>query len=414
VSEPPSKPADRTSSWRKFFAALLGVYFGLVLLQTVVSALDSSCVLFFKAPFLVLPDGIILCFTLIATVVIYGLMALTPMIPKRIFIPVVLTVVSPGLIVLPAAIFYYRQLQQIDVFVSWLQVLACFFILRWLQGGWKPRWPVVADKHLGTRVFSWSNLLLFVLLNLFVFLPVAVGYVGGCTSMAVSHFTDGFVALRPGGVILQARKYVRDDGRTVVLFPMSHIAESSFYRSVEQSVTSNSVVLLEGVTDNGHLLTNHISYQRAAKAMHLSEQHEAFKLPEGRLVPADVDVSIFTSNTIAILNLVMLVHAEGVNEHTLSQMMQFAPSEEVEQQLFDDLLKKRNEHVLKELYARLPDSDSFIIPWGAAHMAGISKDIQKSGFHLVGTRNFVSIHFLGKPGDSGGDPNWVPTAGRTN
>ena len=362
---------------------------------------------------LTIPDGLLLCLTLLATAVVYGLMALTPMIPKRIFLPVVLLIFSPAIIALPAAIYSYRLLPQIDWLVSWLQVIAVLAILRWLQKGWQLRWPFVADKHLGTRGFSWRNLILFVLLNLFVLLPATLGYVGGCASMAVSHFTDGFMALHPGGLVLQARKYIRDDGRTVILFPMSHIADSDFYRSVSQSVPSNSIVLMEGVTDTNHLLTNHISYKRAAKAMHLSEQHEDFTITQAKVIDADVDVSVFTTNTLAILNLVMLVHAEGLNEHTLPLVLQFAPTEEVEQQLFDDLLNKRNAHLLKELQDRLPNSDSFIIPWGAAHMAGISKEIQKSGFHLVGTRDFVSIRFGGKPKDAA-DTGWTTQSGASN
>jgi len=124
-------------------------------------------------------------------------------------------------------------------------------------------------------------------------------------------------------------------------------------------------------------------------------------------VPADVDVREFTSNTIAVLNLVTLVHAEGLNPHTLSSLLQFSPSAEVEQQLLEDLLLKRNRHLLQELFARLPEADSFIIPWGAAHMSGLAREIQKSGFHLVGTRDYVSIRFGGKPGASGGGA-WIP------
>lgn len=389
------------------------MYFTTVLMDTVISALDNTFI-FFGIYLLTLIDGILLCLTLLGTILVYGLMALTPLVPKRIFMPMVLVVFAPPLMLLPAVIFYYHQLQQIELLVSWLQVLFGLFILRWLQGGWKFRWPVVRDKHLGARTFSWLNLLLFVALNVFVLLPAVAGYIGGCASLAVSHFSDGFVALRPSGVVLQARKYVRDDGKTVILFPMSHIAESEFYRSVEQSVTSNSVVLLEGVTDTNHLLTNRISYKRAAKALHLSEQHEDFKVPQGQLVPADVDVSMFNSNTIAILNLVMLVHSRGINPQTMSQLMEFSPSEEVQQQLFDDLLFKRNEHVLKELDSRLSDADSFIIPWGAAHMAGLAKEIQKAGFHLVGTRNFVSIRFGSKPDSGSGDAGWILSPSKSN
>ena len=387
---------------------VLSVALGLVLASTVLSALDGTFALFLGSYALTLLDGILLFLGLLAMALVYGLMALTPAIPKRIFMLLALVLVGPGLIALPAAIFCYQRLQWIDWVASCGQVAAAVLILRWARGTWKPRWPLVAEKHLGARGFSWPNLLLFVALNIFVLAPVVAGYVAGCASLAVSHFTNGFVALRPVGVVMQARKYVRNDGRTVVLFPMSHIAESDFYRSVAQSVSSNSVVLLEGVTDNNHLLTNHITYKKAAKALHLSEQHEDFTITQGTLVRADVDVKEFSTNTIAILNLVTLVHSEGVNADTMSQLLQFAPSEDIQQQLFDDLLRKRNQHVLKELFDRLPEADDFIIPWGAAHMAGISREIEKAGFRLVSTRDFVSIRFGGKPGAASGNAGWVP------
>ena len=43
--------------------------------------------------------------------------------------------------------------------------------------------------------------------------------------------------------------------------------------------------------------------------------------------------------------------------------------------------------------SRLATSDYIIIPWGAAHMAGIAKEIQKSGFRLDKTEEFVAIRF---------------------
>lgn len=369
--------------------------------------MDDGCVLVFGSHLFTTISGMVTGLTLLVVILVYALLGLTPLVPKRLVLPVVFLIAASFLATLPTAIYCYRWILKLDLIASCLTVALALGLLRWLQGGWNIRWPLVADKHLGARSFSWWNLAAFVLLNLCVALPATVAYVGECASLAVSHFSDGFVALRPSGVVLQARKYERADGRTIVLFPMSHIAESDFYRSVEQSVTSNSVVLLEGVTDSLNLLTNHISYQRAAKALHLAEQHEDFDPKQGRLVPADVDVREFTSNTIAVLNLVTLVHSQGLNLHTLSLLLQFSPSEEVQQELLEDLLFKRNRHLLKELFARLPQADNFIIPWGAAHMSGLAREIQKSGFHLVGTRDYVSIRFGGKAG-GGGAGGWTP------
>jgi hypothetical protein len=94
-----------------------------------------------------------------------------------------------------------------------------------------------------------------------------------------------------------------------------------------------------------------------------------------------------------MLNVAALVHARGLNSGALLLLLQFSPPPDVERQLFADILLKRNEHLLKELRERLPESDNFIIPWGAVHMTGIAKEIQKSGFHLVETREYVSIRF---------------------
>jgi hypothetical protein len=229
--------------------------------------------------------------------------------------------------------------------------------------------------------------------NVFVLLPGAVIYLFVCTALAVDHFSEGFVALRPGGVTVQSRKYIRDDGKTVQLFPMSHVAERSFYRTLSESFTTNSIILMEGVTDEKGLLTNRISYKRMAKSLGVAEQQEEFRPIQGEIVRADVDVEQFTTNTIGFLNLIMLVHSKGLNPAILVQVIQFSPSPDFEQQLFDDLLRKRNRHLVKELRSRLSQSEKFVVPWGAAHMPEIAREIQKLGFRLEETRDFSVIRF---------------------
>jgi hypothetical protein len=174
---------------------------------------------------------------------------------------------------------------------------------------------------------------------------------------------------------------------------MSHIAEKDFYQAVSQSASSNSIVLLEGVSDSKHLLTNGISYRRAAKSLGLAEQHDALNIRQGRLVRADVDVDEFSPSTIGILNLVGLLHAQGLNLNTLLTLVQFSPPPDVETLLFTDVLVKRNEHLLKELHEYLSQADDFVIPWGAVHMPGLAEQIKKSGFHLVESRDYLAVEF---------------------
>ena len=393
LTNSPLMPVGRSTSFRQFVAGFLSLCLGIFLAAGAVSVLDDSLVLFGGAHFLTVASAILTFITFLLMLLVYGLMGLTPIIPKRVFLPVMLFTGLGLLVVFPTLIYWHKWMLQLDWILSLFQAVLVLGIVYWLRGGGPFRWSVVEVRHLGIRSFSWSNLSVFLLLNVFVLLPALVAYLALCAHLAVGHFTDGFLALRPGGLILQARKYVREDGKTIVLFPMSHIAEADFYQAVSHSVASNSVVLLEGVTDDKNLLTNRLSYKRVARSLGLAEQHDDLNIRQGELVRADVDIQEFSSNTIAMLNLVALVHSRGLNPGTLSLLIGYSPAPDVQEQLFADLLLKRNEHLLQELRARLPASDNFVIPWGAAHMPGLAKEIQKSGFHLVETREYVSIRF---------------------
>jgi hypothetical protein len=150
---------------------------------------------------------------------------------------------------------------------------------------------------------------------------------------------------------------------------------------------------MEGVTDRENLLTNHITYKRMAATLGLSEQQKEFKPSEEQIERADVDVNEFTPNTIGFLNLVMRIHSKGLNAATLIELMSFSPPPGFEKELFDDLLGKRNRHLLDEVQKRLPETENIIVPWGAAHMPGIAKEIQNDGFRLEESRDYTVIRF---------------------
>jgi hypothetical protein len=130
-----------------------------------------------------------------------------------------------------------------------------------------------------------------------------------------------------------------------------------------------------------------------ATSLGLAEQHEAFRPTQGEIVPADVDVEEFTPDTIGLLNMAMLIHSKGLNAETLLEVLRFSPPPHYEEELLNDLLRKRNRHLLEELHARLPQTEHIIIPWGVAHMPEIAAEIQKAGFHLVETRDYPVIRF---------------------
>jgi hypothetical protein len=152
---------------------------------------------------------------------------------------------------------------------------------------------------------------------------------------------------------------------------------------------------MEGVTDDKSLLTNKISYRRMAKLLGLSEQKEKFTPTRGEMVDADVDVDQFSRDTIDFLNLVMLVHAKGLTPANLQTLMQYSPPPHLEDELINDLLKKRNQRVLEEIQSELSQSDNIMVPWGVAHMPGIAREIQKSGFQLDEAKEYMVIRFRG-------------------
>src|SRR6202012_5066071 len=104
-----------------------------------------------------------------------------------------------------------------------------------------------------------------------------------CGALAVSHFTAGFLTVRAGGLMSHVRQYARSDGKEIELVPMAHMADADFYKKLAESFPTNSIVLMEGVTDEKNLLTNGISYKRMARTLGLSEQVEEFK-PQAELI----------------------------------------------------------------------------------------------------------------------------------
>ena len=394
---------SKAAPLRQVLAFLLSLCLGLFLADAAVSLVDTSLVLFLDVRVLTVVREIVCWISILLTLVVYALMGLTPMIPKRLFLPITLFNPLGMLAAVPIAIYCFSRFPRADWVMSLCQVAVGVGILCWAQGGFKLRWPLVPESRLGARRFSWLNLSGFLLVNFFVFLPAVIVYLAACAALAVDHLTAGFLELRPSGFTVQVRKYVRKDGKTIQLVPMAHIGEAAFYQALSRSFPTNAVVLMEGVTDYRNLLTNQISYKRMATSLGLTEQEKEFNPIRIEMVMADVDVGEFSTNTIGLLNLVMLVHAKGVNAETVRKVMLFTPPPHFEEQLMDDLVSKRNQHLLEELRARLEDSDQIVIPWGVAHMPGIARAVQKAGFRLDETREYTVIRFhtRGKKGKGG-------------
>lgn len=408
-SVPPALPPplnSKSGSARSLFAIFLSLCLALFLVSGVVSLIDDSLVLLFQLHLLAAINGILFLFSFLMTALVYVLMGLTPLVPKRLFLPVTLFYAAALAVGFPVLIYWYNGVLEMDWVTSCAQVIVGLVILYRAQGGFKLHWLLVPVHELGARRFSWRNLSGFLLVNVFVLLPAVMVYVFLCATLAVNHFSDGFMVLRPSGFSVQVRKYARDDGKTIELFPMAHVADARFYRKISQTFPTNSVILMEGVTDQKHLLTNEVNYARMAHALHLSEQEKEFEPTHGEMVMADVDVDQFSTNTIDFLNLVMLLHSRGLNATTAQAMLEYSPPPDFLDQLMRDLLQNRNRHLLEQIQTWLPRSDHLIVPWGVGHIPQISREIQKSGFRLVASREYTLIrfHFMGQ-GNQGAGPD---------
>ena len=393
VEAPPLLPAPEKKSGRRFLAQLLSFCLALFLLDGMVSFADDVLILLFGVHGLSLIRGLISFSTLLMAVGLYILIGFTPAVSKRLFLPIPLFFLASMLAMFTLAIFWYHHIEEIAFGVSSCELALGVLLVSMSRKEGKTFKPLVKPEQLGARGFSWANLLGFVAANVFVLLPVVAVYLFSCGAHAVSHFSEGFMALHPGGFTVQVRKYVRDDGKAIQLFPMAHVAAPSFYEQVSRSFPTNAVILMEGVSDEGNLLTNKISYKRMAKTLGLAEQHETFAPNPQEVVRADVDVNVFSHETIDFLNLIMLFHAKGMTPENLSKFLQYSPPPGFEKQLFDDLLVKRNAHLLGEIRAHLETSDNIMVPWGVAHMPGLAREIQKAGFHLSETKDYVVIPF---------------------
>lgn len=381
---------------RHLLVVVLSVFLGLFAVDAVFSVIDDSLSLFFNVHSFTAIRAIVALVDLAAGIVVYCMMGLTPMIPKRMFLPLTLFFLVAQLPVIPFLIYYPHQLQGLTFAMSLCQAILGLGILYWVLGGFKFRWPLVSEAQLGGRGFSWWNISGFLIGNIVVLAPAVIVYLVVCAAFAVNQTTEGFLRLGPRGVTAQARKYVRNDGETVQLFPMIHIGDAEFYQKVSRSFPSNSVILMEGVTDEKQLLTNGLSYHRVATKLGLHEQQREFKPQRGQIVRADVDVQEFSTNTINLLNMVMRIYSKGFKAETLLELMQYPQPPGFQDQLMDDLLGKRNQHLLEKINAELSPLKTVVVPWGAEHMPGIAHELQKEGFHLDGTRDYLAIGFHGK------------------
>jgi hypothetical protein len=389
VNLPPPIP----SSTKKSLAGFLSFYVLLFALDGVISIADDSLILLFASHAIAPLRSLVGSAVFMMGLLVYVLMAFICMIPKRIFLTLTLYPIVGMLIMILGSIYYYRDHQSIALGLSVLQLFLTVYIIIAMQGGLRFQWPWVKEGLLGDKGFSWKNFFGFVSLNAFVFLPGVVLYLALCASLAVDHFSDGFVALHWDRVSVKAKSYSRGDGKTIDLVPMAHIGDASFYKKISGSFPEDAVVLLEGVTDEKKNLTTKWSYSEVAASLGLVEQKNEFVPTKSKSRRADVDVSQFSKETLDFLREVGEFYSSEVTIEKIIQINKKPRKPETFQKIWEDILIKRNEYLLSEVHKELAKSDHLVIPWGAAHMPGISQGIREDGFKVSRSTEYDVIYF---------------------
>jgi hypothetical protein len=145
------------------------------------------------------------------------------------------------------------------------------------------------------------------------------------------------------------------------------------------------------VTDRERLLEVPISYESAARALGLDTQDEieayldAMETPERLEWPdvrhADVDLRDFHPDTIAWLGWVGEIW-DG--EDPLADFARFYVRHIEERDrwavVFEDVLTRRNHHLLEALRGVLTEYDRVIVPWGALHLPFVQHQVLEMGF----------------------------------
>lgn len=362
-------------------------------LDTVLSLLDEGAAALGHGYPLGFVRGPVGVFTLGLAALLYVAMAIWARLPKLILVPPILVALWIGLGALPFTLTTPGSAGLIAAGVEAVAALYLLFALHRRYGGFRMIEPAPGPN------FHFATSLGFVAANL-VLGPILAVALGGLTLASyIQTNTHGFVSFDRTGINLADRRYVRDDN-VIRLVGMMHIGERSTYDELFQSfAVENTVVLAEGVSDTHKRLAT-FGYGRVASSLGLDtqphleevlgereEENGSGDADDNREWPhiehADLDVSDFAPETIALLNRIGHLWSLPTAGEQLRELLAIAGepgAEELPQRFNSDLIDKRNAHLLERVKTALDEYETVVVPWGGLHLPGIESEILDWGF----------------------------------
>lgn len=344
-------------------------------------------------------DALLAARSLVAETVVLGSLAalpamvLTPRLPASVIAPLALSALwmASGAAPLPLLLASPRLdsglsgLQLAIAVLAFLRIRALSGGRSWLLGHELPQRPSFSIRHTlwsGAAVFFGGSVLLAVYAPFWLMSTFQV-------------MTDGFVHFDLAGVSLADRSYERN-GQEIRLVGMMHIGQEESYRSLVGSFSGPpAVILAEGVTDRQGLLPEPLSYEHAARALGLQTQdsmedyfHELGAPQQGQwpdVRRADLDLSDFHPETIALLESATRIWGGQDPLRALGAVYVHCIEKQGDCALLgQDVLMRRNRHLVEEIGTALKQYDRVIVPWGAMHQPFIQSEILRQGFERTG------------------------------
>src|SRR5436190_19709296 len=168
IIEPPSLPKNNPAPLARLLAILLSLCLVLFLLDAVLSFIDDFLIVFFGAHILSILRGFLAMFALLMAIGLYVLIGLSPMVPKRLFLPIPIFFLVGTLAVAPLAIYWFHRIPQFSLVISLCQVIVAVMLLYRSRTGLE-FWPFLPVSSLTGRPFSWRHLFVFALVNILIF-----------------------------------------------------------------------------------------------------------------------------------------------------------------------------------------------------------------------------------------------------
>lgn len=355
-----------------------------------------------------LPAFLLLVFSLVMA----GMVALSPRVPKRVVVPLILFVWWAG-----SGMAFPLGYGKTPALMSWLaagQILLGAGV--WLL--FRSRTAGVAGPFaLRDRPeFRWKYTLMVGPAMGFAAVAFAVlSLLSGLTEQ-VESISGGYVRIKPDGIYLIERQFQSKDNE-VRLTGMMHLAQDDFYSDVlpKADPAVPSIVLVEGVTDHRRLLSKMpLQYSRLARLLKVTAQDESEftkhvvtglqkdekthreerslrgKKPESESEPegidfkhTDVDAETFHPTTIAfILTVTSIFQSEDLRSVVKALADPNSPlnDEKAQRLVLQDILHSRNERLVAEIDSALKNYRRVIVPWGALHLPEIESWLRRHDF----------------------------------